>query len=116
MATVKLLNSIKAWLKSRLTFSNIKAQIKKLISKEAFIQFVLKFILKNFATGGIKLWLAKFIVGEFYDEIGEPIINMVLNNIGYEVRVERNKRILKKIPNSGSANEHDENINDVFRP
>lgn len=56
--------------------------------------------------GGFKSWLIQYIVTELYEEIGEPIINRVLNAAGYQYNKLQGKGMVKKL--QGAKDEDDE--------
>lgn len=91
----------------------LKENLLKILRGE-FIKLVLKKILGQAAAGGFKAWLVKLLVKEFYDEIGEPIIRLGLNTVGYKYDRYEGKVFVKRLT-TDNEEAYDDTLNDIFR-
>lgn len=54
--------------------SVITKQVLVALLKDKLIKYALKELLGSVAKGGFKAWLIQYVVSEFYDEIGGPMV------------------------------------------
>lgn len=75
-------------------------------------KIILKYILKNFiSVGGLKGWLIKLVITEFYDEIAEPLIKLSMRKAGYIYEVNQGKHLLLEIENAENSDAWHDAIN-----
>lgn len=68
--------------------------------------------------GGFKGWLIQLIVTELFEEIGEPIINRVLNAAGYHYDRLEGKNLVRRIQGARNADDEDaynDSVDTVFK-
>jgi hypothetical protein len=82
------------------------------------IKLAFKVLFRSAAFGGIRLWLIKLAVGEFYKEIGEPVIRAVFAEGGYLYDKVEGKIIVKRLKeakNENNQSHYDSAIDDIFK-
>jgi hypothetical protein len=95
----------------------IKVAVVEFLRGQA-VKLALKKLLGSAAMGGFKGWLIKLIVTELYDEIGEPVINRILNAAGYQFNRLEGKGMVRKIKGARNANDeeaYNDSVDTVFK-
>lgn len=85
--------------------------------KGAAFKAALKKLLGTAAGGGIKAWIVKKVLTEFSDEIGEPIVRGMLNNVGYAYDKINGHVIIKRIKKAEDENnggDYDSAVDDIY--
>lgn len=78
------------------------------------VKAALKKILGSAVMGGFQGWLVKYVVTELYEEIGEPIIKMALNHMGYLYDRQKGKVLIKRLNNAEDENTYNTISDDIF--
>jgi hypothetical protein len=97
--------------------TSLKQSLIDLLKGET-IKLAFKAIFRSTAFGGFRLWIIKLAVGEFYTEIGSPIIKAVFAEAGYLYDKEQGKIIVKRLEEAKNENDHagyDHAIDDLFK-
>ncbi len=85
--------------------------------KAEFIQLAFKKLLRTAVGGRFKVWLVKYLVTEFYEEIGLPIIHYIFNEAEYQADVVKGKLIVTKLDEArskGNEDSYDSAADNVF--
>lgn len=64
----------------------------------SLLKSIFKYILGTvISVGGLKGWLIKLVLTEFYDEVGEPIIKAGVRHAGYLYDKAEGKVLIRKL-------------------
>lgn len=66
---------------------------------------------------GIRAWLVKLVVTEFFDEIAEPIIKLGVRKANYTYNKIQGNILIEKIKediNEGNQGSYDNHVDDIF--
>ena len=86
-----------------MNWENVKTKILAFLRGEVFKSLLVSF-LKAQVMGGLRAWLLKIMLTEFYDEVAEPYIEISLERGRFEITTQKGKIIVKKLE---SADEND---------
>lgn len=95
-------------------FSRLKVWLIGLFSREV-LKASLKYLLRTAGGNVFTQWLVKYIVKNLTEEIATPIINMSVNELGYQYEKIKGKATLKKIQNAENQTEYDSAIDDIYK-
>ena len=87
--------------------------IVKLLEDKAIKYALKKLLIKS----GIKKWLVSYIIKEFFEEIGEPLIKVSLIELGYIKNKLQGKITAEKIARARkyqNADDYHNAVNDIF--
>jgi hypothetical protein len=101
----------------KINWISIRNSIIKYLKGES-VKLAFKTLFKSAAFGGIRLWLVKTIVNEFYDEIGEPIIKAAFVQAGYEYNKIEGNILVKRLEEAKHENNqtaYDNATDDIFK-
>ena len=108
----KLWAAFVAYIKANLTRAKIIEFFKK-----KFVTESMKIIFGSAVFGGFYGWIAKYILENYYDEIGEPIIEAGLRQVGFGYRKVQGKVIIRKVKKAqgeGDEDTYDELVSDIL--
>lgn len=108
----KLWAAFVAYFKATFSKEKIVAFFKKKFVTEAF-----KIIFGSAVFGGFYGWVAKYILENYYDEVGEPIIEAGLRKVGYVYHKVEGKILIKKLVKAqgeGNEDSYDDIVDDIL--
>lgn len=85
--------------------------------KGEFFKFTLKKLLGSAVAAGPKAWIVKVIASWLYDEIGEPVIELVLRKAEYRYYRLDGKIKIRRLRKAehGTNEEYDDAMDDLFK-
>ena len=106
-------------------WGNFILALKLSFTKEKILAFlkqrVVTTAIKKIATitslGGVKGWLANYIVEYLYDEVGQPVVLLSLRKLNYTYEVIEGKVLIKKLDDAKrdhDQEEYDSIVDDIL--
>lgn len=83
--------------------------------KDKFVKLALKKLLGTAAkTAGFKVWLVTFIAEEVFEDVGEPVAELVMVKMGYGFHKVEGKLLVKRLKEAESGEAYRAVINRIL--
>lgn len=107
--TKDFLNKLLGGLLALLNSEKVQKAILAFLEKEA-VKFILK---KVVITGGFKIWLITWVVGELVEETDERLIEPAFRKVGFAEDHLDGARVFRKVDNAQNVNDWVNSLNDA---
>lgn len=84
------------------------------VLKDVIIKKAIKLFLKTGAGTGFRAWLVTFVATELYEEVGRPVAQAVLVEVGYAMDIVDGRVKLKRLKEATSGEDYDSSVDDIL--